>query len=351
MANTNDMNTPTKVPCGGFVLGDGLTLSKDGKTLNVTGGGSQADWNQNDSAAADYVKNRPGGYDGQQQENNDGRYKFTYSNGKGTYKGGIARDIINNSQTVDVTIYNEIENKTFENVPVIQNSNGNYIGDINLIEYPFCFNYPVYMGGGSYENECYTSITPLVSGDSLYISVTGMGAVKPVKFDSKYIDFPSDIGKNNRTSGSGWDNESFAVGVNNYTGNGGFAVGSDNSVGGGFAVGTNNSSMRYDTCVFGTNNNIESFFFDSDGAVVVGQYSKEVGSLSECPTFIIGSGNSTTAATVFWADATTGHFVLPVVMTQVQPDTLILKSSTSGSKKKFKITVDDSGAITATATT
>ena len=39
MANTNDINTPTKVPCGGFVLGEGLTLSKDGKTLNVTGGG------------------------------------------------------------------------------------------------------------------------------------------------------------------------------------------------------------------------------------------------------------------------------------------------------------------------
>ena len=63
MANTNDMNTPTKVPCGGFVLGEGLALSKDGKTLNVTGGGgSRADWNQNDESAADYVKNRPGGY-------------------------------------------------------------------------------------------------------------------------------------------------------------------------------------------------------------------------------------------------------------------------------------------------
>lgn len=64
MANTNDMNAPTKVPCGGFVLGEGLALSTDGKTLNVTGGGSQADWNQNDESAADYVKNRPGGYEG-----------------------------------------------------------------------------------------------------------------------------------------------------------------------------------------------------------------------------------------------------------------------------------------------
>ena len=33
MANTNDMNTPTKVPCGGFVLGEGLALGEDGKTL------------------------------------------------------------------------------------------------------------------------------------------------------------------------------------------------------------------------------------------------------------------------------------------------------------------------------
>lgn len=344
------MDNKVKVPGGAFYLGDGLTVDPVTRTVSAGGGDvTTPDWNQNDATASDYIKNRPGGYDGQQQENDSGDYKFTYSNGKGTYSGGIATDIINNSQTVDVTIYNGSENKKFENVPVIQNSNGNYIGDINLIEYPFCFNYPVYVGGGSYSNECYTNITPYMSGENLYIGVTGMGAVKPVKFDSKYIDFPSDIGKNNRTVG--WDAESFAVGINNYTGNGGFSVGTNNSVGGGFAVGTNNSSMRHDTSVFGTNNNIESFFFDSDGAVVVGQYSKKVGNVSERPTFIIGSGNSTTAATVFWADATTGHFLLPVVMTQVQPDTLILKSSTSGSKKKFKITVDDSGAITATETT
>lgn len=37
----NEMN---KVPCGGFVLGEGLALGEDGKTLHVTGGGGgQAD--------------------------------------------------------------------------------------------------------------------------------------------------------------------------------------------------------------------------------------------------------------------------------------------------------------------
>ena len=39
MANTNDMNAPTKVPCGGVVLGEGRALGEDGKTVNVTGGG------------------------------------------------------------------------------------------------------------------------------------------------------------------------------------------------------------------------------------------------------------------------------------------------------------------------
>ena len=53
MANTNDMNTPTKVPCGGFVLGEGLALGEDGKTLNGAGGGRQADWNQSDGSAAE----------------------------------------------------------------------------------------------------------------------------------------------------------------------------------------------------------------------------------------------------------------------------------------------------------
>ena len=54
----NEMN---KVPCGGFYLGDGLTM--DGNTLKSLGGAQvQTDWNQNDTTAKDYIKNRPGGY-------------------------------------------------------------------------------------------------------------------------------------------------------------------------------------------------------------------------------------------------------------------------------------------------
>ena len=51
-----------KIPCGGFRLDEkSFSLDVNG-VLSVSGGGGggvQSDWNQNDSTAADYVKNRP----------------------------------------------------------------------------------------------------------------------------------------------------------------------------------------------------------------------------------------------------------------------------------------------------
>lgn len=58
MANENN----NKIPCGGFYLGDGLTM--DGNTLKSLGGEQvQTDYAQNDPTAKDYIKNRPGGYE------------------------------------------------------------------------------------------------------------------------------------------------------------------------------------------------------------------------------------------------------------------------------------------------
>lgn len=58
MANENN----NKIPCGGFYLGDGLTM--DGNTLKSLGGEQvQSDYTQNDPTAKDYIKNRPGGYE------------------------------------------------------------------------------------------------------------------------------------------------------------------------------------------------------------------------------------------------------------------------------------------------
>ena len=51
------MDNKVKIPCGGFYLGDGLTM--DGNTLKSSRGEQvQSDWNQNDDTQPDYVKNR-----------------------------------------------------------------------------------------------------------------------------------------------------------------------------------------------------------------------------------------------------------------------------------------------------
>lgn len=56
------MSNQVKVPGGAFYLGDGLTVDPVTRTVSAGGGSGasvQSDWNQNDETAADYIKNRP----------------------------------------------------------------------------------------------------------------------------------------------------------------------------------------------------------------------------------------------------------------------------------------------------
>ena len=50
-----------KIPCGGFRLDENSFSLDENGVLSVSGGGGgvQPDWNQNDSTATDYIKNRP----------------------------------------------------------------------------------------------------------------------------------------------------------------------------------------------------------------------------------------------------------------------------------------------------
>ena len=49
----------SKVPCGGFELDESLALNNGKLGLAPGAGGVQADWNQNNETQPDYVKNRP----------------------------------------------------------------------------------------------------------------------------------------------------------------------------------------------------------------------------------------------------------------------------------------------------
>lgn len=54
------MNNKVKVPGGAFYAGDGLTVDPVTRTVSAGGGDvTTPDWNQNDATASDYIKNRP----------------------------------------------------------------------------------------------------------------------------------------------------------------------------------------------------------------------------------------------------------------------------------------------------
>lgn len=260
MANTNDMNTPTKVPCGGFVLGEGLALGEDGKTLNVSGGGSQADWNQNDESAADYVKNRPGGYDIKElvtvtdETATSGQLLTNYSEVNDFFSEHVG----------------EVVNVTFDGTPyqctIIGTDPGEwYVGDPNFVEYPFDILSVIRVGSDPWNP---TYLHTAAAGESHTVKIEGY-ATTPVVFDKKYLPDLKTL-----TNALPYDKNSYLVC-------------------------DKNSNVRW------------MLFSDSDSLIAPKSY----------------------------------------VDARITQKEVILESSTGGSSKKFKITVDDTGTIKATEVT
>lgn len=260
MANTNDMNTPTKVPCGGFVLGEGLTLGEDGKTLNVTGGGSQADWNQNDESAADYVKNRPGGYDIKElvtvtdETATSGQLLTNYSEVNDFLQWHVGETVV---VTFDGTPYQ---------CTIIGTDPGEWhVGDPNFVEYPFDILSVIRVGSDPWNP---TYLYTAAAGESHTVKIEGY-ATTPVVFDKKYLPDLKTL-----TNALPYDKNSYLVC-------------------------DENSNVRW------------MLFSDSDSLIAPKSY----------------------------------------VDARITQKEVILESSTGGSSKKFKITVDDTGTIKATEVT
>ena len=260
MANTNDMNTPTKVPCGGFVLGEGLALGEDGKTLNVSGGGSQADWNQNDETAADYVKNRPGGYD----------IKELVTVTDETATSGQLLTNYSEVNTFFTEHVGEIVNVTFDGTPyqcTIINDGGaaRYVGDFDFVKYPFYIYSNILVDDNPYNPAI---LHTAAAGESHTVKIEGY-ATTPVVFDKKYLPDLKTL-----TNAMPYDKNSYLVC-------------------------DENSNVRW------------MLFSDSDSLIAPKSY----------------------------------------VDARITQKEVILESSTGGSSKKFKITVDDTGTIKATEVT
>ena len=115
--------------------------------------------------------------------------QFVQSGSHAVYSSGVANDIFLNSSVVNV-IFDSVR---YENVKVLEENGWRYVGDSELVAYPFCLNYPEYVGGGSYTAYCYTK-----TAGTHEIIVEGYGAEEIVKIPAKYLDIkiPAVIGPN-----------------------------------------------------------------------------------------------------------------------------------------------------------
>ena len=311
------MPNKVKVPGGAFYVGDGLTVDQTTRTVSAGGGSSVStpDWNQNDPNASDYIKNRPGAYEtntlseiynGTVVNNN------TYMRTDADKALGSMLDTVGNQCNV------VLDGVEYDNLIVTKEGINGYVGDPNLITYPFCLKHTFSVETSS-DGFVFTSTG---SRDQTLIVKTTVTTVVPI--DSKYLP------NRNVVDGNGTGVFTTNGGGNTFIGQPAqaVAIGSDNSV-----------SASNSLCVGLHNQCVGAYIAAGEGlmassASVFGNYNYPGGSHNKLLT--VGNGTSDTArhnAFMVFAD---GKIVVP--------------SSTSGSTKYFAITVDDAGTITATET-
>lgn len=295
-----------KVPGGAFYAGEGLEVDPITRTVSAGGGGAQPDWNQSDETASDYIKNRPGGYvswtvnstttETKMFNPTSDAGKFKTDNTTG-YTGEFGNPTIGLNK-VDV-IFNGIE---YKDVDFTNNTvtaiNVSYIGDENLVKYPFCLDVGVdNVGGGQYEFACYSTVEGQVE-------ITVKIYKKSItKIPQRYVESPTSL-----TIDTSDGNKESVIMSGGYTSKTFMSIQET----GGVQKTTITGAVLQSDLKAGEATPIE----------VNGAYMK------------LYEYNSTSRVKMILKD-----------------NTIILKSSTDGSSKYFKITVDDSGNLTAAETT
>lgn len=259
------------------------------------------DWNQNDENASDYIKNRPGGYTDYVLSGTHTLTKEFNASENGRYEASVVIDYsspfsVSSNDIYDVT-FNGI---LYKNVrPVLNGASKNYLGDYDLVKYPFCLDYGTLWSGGATKYQYFSTI-----GGSIEIEVKHFSAQK-VKIPSSMIESPKYIA---------FDESSYYASV--IYGKGEYI---ENPY---LYAGCVNNERILKTA--GTSLHVE-------GCIKAGERQ---------PMRLLDGTELHVAANESYPDATV-----------IGPRYIILMSSTSGSSKKFKITVDDSGALTATEVT
>ena len=346
-----------KIPCGGFKLDEkSFSLDVNG-VLSVSGssgGGAQPDWNQNDSTAADYVKNRPF-YTGDPVETvlvEESTVSFAEEGG--AYAAELESTF---SATVGETYKVSWDGTVYECV-CVNITDGTYIGNLSIL------------GNGSDTGEPFVMM--VLNGSGIYIittdtsashtfSISISGQPQIVKIPSKYIDKDTCgyivIHKNYTMTEQEAQNYMTAistkeVGIVMWGGlyirsflieDGYMYITTIN--GEEYSIKKNNEGVfslannGFDSAVFPYNApSTESYFMFKIGQENVGvERSNPTSGVGDAITmfYVKPTGTKSKAFEVLG----NGEAVAPA---------LILYSSTANSTKKFKITVDDSGALKAT---
>lgn len=178
------MENKVKVPGGAFYAGDGLTVDPVTRTVSADGNSTTPDWNQNDATASDYIKNRPGGY---LEYTNIGTINKTAnftqtSDNKYQYNGEIV-GTINRAARYNITFNGVL----YENVPILQHDYVSFLGDWDLVNYPFALGYQENMGGGLTEEHNYSSV-----GGEINITIVKLQS-KPVLIPKNLVEPPSSL--------------------------------------------------------------------------------------------------------------------------------------------------------------
>ena len=329
------------------------------KTIEIPSGGAHSDWNQNDSTAADYIKNRPF-YTGDPVETvlvEERTVPFT-DNNHGLY---IAQIQSNFAPTVGETYKVSWDGTAYE-CTCVDLGNLLIIGNLSLA------------GEGSDTGEPF--LINIVNGAGIAIATADTSAShtfsisrftqEVVKIDEKYLpDVLTTKMNNTNPTGSG----SFSlnrkantpIGANSFaegwkttaSGEGSHAEGSETTASGRrshaegnvtTASGSYSHAEGYVTIASGEGSHAEGYstIASSNHQHVQGKYNIEDSSGTYAD--IVGNGapgRCSNAHTLDWE----GNAWYSGT---IEGKALILPSSTADSTKKFKITVDDSGTISAT---
>lgn len=301
------------------------------------GGGVQSDWNQNDDTQPDYVKNRPF-YTGDPVETvllEETTAEFTEKNNVYSYR-------LSNPLSLEVgqTYQVSWDGTVYECVGT--DFNGNIIlGNISIMNAgedtgePFLYGFAQFYTkdtSASHTISISANVTPITKIDKKYLPEPYMNKVNPTGAGTFSL---------NRKADSTVGKFSFAEG--NYT-----TASGDSS----HAEGNSTTAAAYSSHAEGASTTASGNYShaeghgtkaSSDSQHVQGEYNVE--DSSNTYAHIVGNGTAgnarSNAHTLDWS----GNAWYAGT---VEGKALILPSSTEGSTKKFRITVDDSGTLKAT---